>query len=729
MTGTAAGQSGDSAWARLRRRKVVQWAVAYAAGSWGFLQALEYLSETYSWSPKLRMVAVPALLLGLPIVAVIAWFHGDRGHQRVTRSEAVILALLLVLGTGVVWRYATTIRTVGLAAAPAARVAPATAIQSVADDARPSIAVLPFENSSASKDDAFFVDGIQEDILTQLTKIRAIRVIANTSVEKLRATTLSTREIGERLGVAKLLQGRVQRVGDRVRINILLIDTASESQEWAERYDRDVTAANILAIQSEVAATVAARLKASLPAGADTGGIQNAATLSLQAWEAYKRGEAADNPEEAEQYFRRAIDIDPQFALAYVGLSDALVRRVLAHGARRDVLFPEAESAAATAMQLDPGSPEALVAAALFDDDRREQEAKYRKAIELNPNFAAGYEGLSDLLLDQGRTDEALRYAQKGVALDPLDLGARESLAISLQGMGRMDEAEAQYRRMVEIEPTSAGVYVMLGRFEAYVRNHFALAVSLLEKAVELAPDGVSPKFWLIVLYMDLEDESRATELLRDATQRWPDRELINGVAGWMAALRGDQQTAVRYGRKVLETAPGYPVGVQLLNYVDQTRGDYAAARARLAAYHPALFAQPLPEDLDVGAAISVAAILLKTNEPGQARALLDRCAELIRKMPRLGDAGYAIADAKIHALRGERAKALQALRAAVQDGWRGPFWRVRLLLDPAFATLANDPEFKAAVADIERDMARQRAELALMPKTGPAQVTPAAGN
>ena len=426
----------ERTWARLRGRKVVQWSIAYAAVAWGFLQGLEYLSETYGWSAQLRQFAVLALLIGLPIVLVIAWYHGDRGHQRVSRTEFAILALLITLGGAVLWRYEPTSGIVTPIGAPstAARLAGA-----AATDPRPSIAILPFENRSATQDDAYFVDGIQDDILTQLTKIGSLRVIARTSSEQLRGTTLSTREIGERLGVVKLLQGRVQRAGKRVRINLLLIDTATESQEWAERYDRELTAANILAIQSEVAATVAAQLLASVvsPAKASIAGTKS--TQSLEAWEAYHRGQAASATSEdlsvAEQYFRKAIDADPRFALAYLELAGVLVRQVYTRGARRDVNLPEAETAVETALRLDPTLAEAWIASAYFAPDEQ-AEAMYRKAIELEPNSAEAYEQLSDRLWQTGRWEESLRYAEKAVALDPLSIGVNRQPGAESRGRG-----------------------------------------------------------------------------------------------------------------------------------------------------------------------------------------------------------------------------------------------------------------------------------------------------
>jgi TolB-like protein len=236
MNATAA--ESNSLWNRLIRRKVGQWGIAYVAGAWGFLQGLQYVSGLLNWPEQLQKLAGLALLIGLPIVLVLAWYHGDRGEQRVTRTELAILTLLFLLGGGLFWRYQganeTRPSTMPMAAAPAAAAA--------TTDAGPSIAVLPFENRSKVEDEAFFVDGIHDDILTQLSKISAIKVISRTSVEQFRDTRLPTKTIAEQLGVKSILEGGVQRAGNRVRINVQLIDAGTDAHLWAETYDRELTA-------------------------------------------------------------------------------------------------------------------------------------------------------------------------------------------------------------------------------------------------------------------------------------------------------------------------------------------------------------------------------------------------------------------------------------------------------------------------------------------------------
>ena len=186
MIDTSTQQAEDGVWDRLRRRKVVQWGLVYVAAAWGFLQGLEYVGESFNWPQQVRQVAVLVLVIGLPIVLVLAWYHGDRGQQRVSTPEFAILTLLLLLGGGAFWYYQHTSeagRDVAHTASAVEREpSPST------KDARPSVAVLPFENRSREADDAFFVDGIHDDILTQLSKVSALRVISRTSVERFRKT-------------------------------------------------------------------------------------------------------------------------------------------------------------------------------------------------------------------------------------------------------------------------------------------------------------------------------------------------------------------------------------------------------------------------------------------------------------------------------------------------------------------------------------------------------------
>ena len=727
----------EGMWARLRRRKVVQWGIVYAAGAWGFLQGLSYVSGTFDWPRQIQQLATLGLLVGLPIVLVLAWYHGDRGHQRVTRSELAILTLLFMLGGGIFWRYQNASDAPATGATPAVASSPATTTAqpalAPAADARPSIAVLPFENRSDQGKDAFFVDGIHDDILTQLTKIGAMKVIARTSVEQFRDTKLSTKEIGEKLGVTRVLEGSVQRAGDRVRVTAQLIDTASDAHLWAESYDRELTAANIFAIQSEVATSIASALETTMTA-AEKARVNIVPTRNLAAWEAFQLGRqrmarrTAETLADAERFFQQAIDLDPKFALAYVGLSDSLALQVEHAGAPPETTLARAEAAVGTALELDPNLSEAWASSALIRSFRGQYDRAdplYRRAIALNPNYAAAYQRFSRNAGGLGRLDEALTAAERAVELDPLSAIVNADVGRALMSVGRFDEAAARFRRANEIDPEMPMPYRQLGVLGAYVRNRFADAVPLLQKAAALDPANPILEFYLARLYLDLGDDVEASRVVEAARKRWPDHGAVL-VASAELHMNLRESDAALQETKHLLALDSWAIDpddvLRWLRDADLKRGDHQAARLRYAKTYPALL-EPTPPTIDGSnwrAAIDVAPVLHAAGAGAAASVLLDRAGKFIRTIPRLGLAGYGIADARILALRGEKRAALAALREAEKAGWRGPNWRYYRDFDPNLASIRNEPEFIAIFADIERDMARQRAELAARPKDAP---------
>jgi TolB-like protein len=665
------------------------------------------------------------LLVGLPIVLTLAWYHGDKGEQRVTRAELGVLTLLLLLGGGIVWTFQHR-------SAPAQpKVTAANSARTSTPPATPSVAVLPFENRSRVADDAFFVDGIHDDILTQLSKVSALKVISRTSVEQFRDTKLPTRAIAEQLGVRSILEGGVQRAGDRVRINVQLIDAATDTHLWAETYDRELTAANIFAIQSEVSAAIAGALKAALTP-AEKARVAVVPTQKLQAWEAYQLGKQRMAKRtsraivEAEQYFQKAIDLDPRFALAYVGLGDVQFLQIYYTGASTEKQLEKAEAAVKTALELDPGLGEAWTSSANLADWRRhpdQAEAKFRRAIELSPNYATAHQWFGEMLwAELGRREEGLAQVRKAVELDPLSVIANVVLGQTLESVGRFAEAENAYRKAIEIDPSLARPYGFLGSMMAYTWNHFADAVSLQKRASELDPGVPEYQVACGVLYFDLGEDTHAARLAGLAQTRWPESGLTNVLSAAVSMVQGDLDAAMRFARANLAVEPRSDWSLSLLAILYMKIGDYEIPRALYEKAYPEFFAAPVPvvNPSNFSAAIGLVPILLKSGATERARALLDQSANAIRGLPRLGAGGIGLADVRIHALRGSRQAALAALREAEKSGWRGPFWRYARDFDPTLASIRNEPEFKAIFADIERDMARPRAELAARPKDAP---------
>ena len=734
MTDTPAEREAESTWARLRRRKVVQWGLVYVAAAWGFLQGLEYVSDAFQWPAQIRQIALLGLLIGLPVVLVLAWYHGDRGQQRISTPEVAILTLLLLLGGGAFWYYQRT-GEAGKGAAATARAVQTDAASGI-KDARPSVAVLPFENRSREADDAFFVDGIHDDILTQLSKVSALRVISRTSVEQFRGTKLSMKAIAEQLGVAKILEGGVQRGGDRVRINVQLIDAGTDAHLWAESYDRELTAANIFAIQSEVAAAIADALKATLTP-AERKHLSAIPTKNLEAWEAYQLGKqrmarrTTEALADAERSFQQAIDRDPNFALAYVGLADTLLLQAQYGGVELEAVTARAKMLVAKAQSLDPGLAEAVVSSAMLAEvlnDPLTAEAEFQRALELNPNYATAHQWYGSLLQYLGRSDDALVHARLAAQLDPWSAIVRNSLADMLIGRGQFADALTELAKAIEIDPSQPNAYFSIGLVNAYAFGRIDQAVPWIARSVELDPGNPTALAYLAGMYFDLGDDATAERFVAQSLRVDKGQGPADFVASLAALYRGQSDLALKHAQNALKAMPQSNLSLALLRNADLRTNDYTSARGHYARAYPELHATVAPrvDRANFWAAIDLALVLRRSGDDAAADKLLDLSDIAMRGLPRLGEGGFAIADVQMYALRGEKAKALSALRAAEQAGWRGPLWRYYRDHDPSLDSIRNEPEFKAVSADIVRDMARQRAALAARPKDAPLELTDA---
>ena len=255
MTDTPTEREAESTWTRLRRRKVVQWGLVYVAGAWGFLQGLEYVSDAFHWPEQLRQIALLALLIGLPVVLVLAWYHGDRGEQRVGGAELTIITLLFLLGGGIFWLYERGDETPTVA--DRADVAPAPAVATAK-----SIAVLPFVNMSGDAGNEYFADGLSEELINLLAKIPELRVAARTSAFKFKGEKINVQEVAQKLNVAHVLEGSVRKSGNKVRITAQLIKAADGYHVWSETYDR--TLDDIFVVQDDIAGAVVKALQVTL---------------------------------------------------------------------------------------------------------------------------------------------------------------------------------------------------------------------------------------------------------------------------------------------------------------------------------------------------------------------------------------------------------------------------------------------------------------------------------
>jgi len=415
-------RQGESTWDRLRRRKVVQWGVAYAAGAWGLLQGISYVTATFHYPETFQQGASVLLLLGLPIAITVAWYHGDRGEQRVTRTEITILTLLFLLGGGLFWRYqhATEPDSTAVTAAAPATVQPAT----VSQDTGPSIAVLPFENRSASGEDAaFFADGIQEDLINTLSRVPGLTVMARTAVLPFRDTRMNLAQVAADLRVSHLVEAGVQRAGDRVRINVQLVRASDGQTEWSERYDRTLTADNIFDLQEEITEAVATTLQLQLDKRPGEH-LLTGTTGNLAAYELFLKGrkEWSDgSTPESVRLFNEALKLDPNYALAHGALAEAYVSLALEGTMPAPEAFALAKASAQRALELDDHVVQAYTALGEYEFHYAwnwpEAEKAMLRAIAIDPNYAVAYARQSGHMAAWGRYEESLEFEKRSAEL------------------------------------------------------------------------------------------------------------------------------------------------------------------------------------------------------------------------------------------------------------------------------------------------------------------------
>src|SRR5881394_4019838 len=334
-----------------------------------------------------------------------------------------------------------------------------------------SIAVLPFENLSEETSSAYFTDGIQDEILTRLSKIADLKVISRTSTQRYKQTSQSPSQIAQQLGVANLLEGSVQKTNDQVRVNVQLITAANDTHLWAETYDRKLT--DIFAVESDIATAIAKTLQARLT-GAEKTAITKHPTANPEAYELYLKGRffwnkrTAADLRKAIDYFNQALDKDPSYALAYAGLTDAYLILSQYGAASPADSFPQAIAAAKKAIELDDTLAEAhtslACSLAYYDFDFEQSVKEFERAIQLNPNYATAHHWLSNGVLSAlGQFEGAIAEGKRAVELDPLSLVINTDLGQDFFYARRYDEAIVHLRKTIEMDPRFYFAHWVLG--------------------------------------------------------------------------------------------------------------------------------------------------------------------------------------------------------------------------------------------------------------------------
>jgi len=543
--------------AELKRRNVYKVAVAYIVAGWALSQGVAQVLPVFdvpNWTIRLIVVLI---VIGLPVALVLAWVfeitpEGIKRTEMADRMPAaaqrkkhawiyvVILGAIVSITLFFLGRYSA------ISGAPRHGEA-ATGIP------EKSIAVLPFDNLSRDPDNAYFAEGVQDEILTRLAKVADLKVISRTSTQHFKSVPENLPQIAKQLGVANILEGSVQKVKDQVRVNVQLINALTDAHLWAEIYDRKLT--DLFSVESDIAKTIADTLQAKLT-GSEQTAMSKKPTENPAAYELYLKGRffwnkrTGNDLKTAADYFQRAIDADPSYANAYAGLAQSyLLIPLFGAGMPRD-FFPKASAAARRAIELDETSAEGHAALAnlygLDNFNPPASEKEFQRAIALDPNSATAHHWYSNgLLVSMGRFEEAIKEGKRAVELDPLSLIINADLGSTLMLSRRYDDAIAQLRSTLGLDPNFAYAHWNLGE-ALYLKGDSTGAISEYEKAALLDND---PEIQALLarVYAETGKKEQALEILRKLSETAQHQF----VRGYLFALiyigLGDKTTAIQY--------------------------------------------------------------------------------------------------------------------------------------------------------------------------------------
>jgi TolB-like protein len=531
--------------AELRRRNVYKVAVAYAVISWLLIQAASILLPTFEAPPWVMKVLVVLLGLGFVIAVFISWAfemtpEGMKRTSDISPDEVIPYwskrkFATLIIGVAVI--------AAGLLAFQLLR-APRLAITPKSDNK--SIAVLPLLNESGDSKDEYFSDGLSEELIAALAQIKDLKVIGRSSSFRFKERKEESKTIGEKLGVATLLEGTVRKQGERVRIVAELINAADGIELWTRTFDRELK--DIFAVQEEIAAAVASSLKVTL-LGSDERSSAKPATKNAEAHNAYLLGHYhfqrrnLEDYRKAVGYFDEAIRLDPQYALAYAERSEAWTMIGDLTG-QRPTAYAKARSDAEKAVAIAPALAEAHAALGwvrFFGEWKfAEGLSELKRAKELSPANPTANDLLARVIVYLGRIDEAERQAREAMELDPLSVSTQFNLGRVLFIAGKLDEADAAGRKVAELQPSAASSH----RWQVLVAVERGDGETALHEA-QLEPDAGFRPFELALAQYVRGDHKAADAALAELIANGRD-SLAYQIAE-VYAVRGETDKAFEW--------------------------------------------------------------------------------------------------------------------------------------------------------------------------------------
>lgn len=720
----------------LQRRGVFKVAAAYAFGAWILIESGSVIFPVFGASESFVRGYVIFVAIGFLASLLLAWFyHFSEGrlHREVSAEQSHITG-----DQDGESRRAIPVLVVTLVAALCISIAlnilgsrnPIVS-DSVADDSS-SIAVLPFTNISNDPSDTIFVDGIHDDLLTKLANVNALRVISRTSVLMYRGTNKNMRDIGRELGAQHILEGSVRRVGDNIRINMQLINASNDEHLWAQTYDRELTAKNIFDIQSEISTQIAGALKATL-SDSEWDRVHTVPTENIEAYRLFVSGRQNlhqrrfSTTQSARTQFQQAIELDPNYADAYVGLADAVL---LLHINHNDI--PEAEALRDSqlsidkALQLNPSHPDAFATQGLIymqqsmtdPQARARAEESFKLALKLNPSNARAWMWYSTLEQDIGDYERALEYNKKSLSLDPIGRIPYLNIGKLLSALDRNEEATQEFAKGIELHPDWPSIYMSMSiHLQRLGRVDEGIAWTVLASSL-------NDKQFTDTNLIGAQIELGQSELALKAIENIADDDPLKGLfEAYVHVLQGEPKIALESIEKFYAGREEIlPMLSTIKSDVALMAGDLDASRKYLLESHPEFNEREITvDDMNASAVLKLAYLTLQSGDQSSAQNLLNEVLSITSNQTRLGVAGHGIRDVQALALLGRTEEAISAFKQAVSAGYISSlsFDGFELSKDVYLRSIQNDPEFVEQVEIINHRITSMRERVETAQSTG----------
>ncbi len=652
----------------LQRRKVYRVAAAYIIAAGGVIQLASAVFPAWelpNWS--LRLV-IALLLIGFPIALILAWAYDitAKGIQVTPKTGTHRRRnLILLILTAVI-----------VSAAAGFFLLPRT----IWHEVDKSVAVLPFQNLSSDPENAYFADGIQEEVLTRLAKIADLKVISRASTQQYQSEPGNLAEIAKQLGVANILEGSVQKAGNQVRVNVHLVNVQTGSQLWAETYDRKLS--DIFVVESEIAKRIAESLQATLT-GREEQALAARPTNNPDAYDAYLRGlalEARSNYSrdallKAIDFYQWAVQLDPNFALAWARLSGAhallYVNRFDTTAARRDAIKRALENA----QKLQPNAPETLLFTGYYQywvlHDYALAEATFGRVSKMLPGNSEVLYALGAIARTEGNWDESLAYWERGLALNPRNTALLTEVAFTYAALRQFPAAIKLYDRALDILPNE--LYLMASKAAIYqAEGNLQEAAKSLVQVNAVTSSDAAVRIKLIQLRL----ERNQAEFTRFVQARQAQLDVASGID------KGSKQVGLALAQRVAG---------------DTVRAKAAAEQARNT-LEPIRKQQP--DNAFVAAALAVAYAILDEKDSAMKEA--ERAITLVpSSKDQLSGPGFEENLALVEMIIGENGRAISILTRLLQTPYGGwlyspaPITPTLLRLDPIWDPLRADPAFQ----------------------------------